>query len=128
MSDEVRIVLPAQEDFRHIVHLVAGGLAARLDLTFESLEDLQVALEALLACRNDNDDIVVTVRVEESALCTRVGPFRGDDLSELDGDGSGLGLRRVLDTVCDGFDVTQEDGSTWVELTKRKVTTGKAPA
>jgi len=49
MSDEVRLVLPAQEDFRPIVHLVVGGLAARLDLTFDTLEDVQLALGALLA-------------------------------------------------------------------------------
>ena len=39
MSDEIQLVLPAEEDFRHIAHLVVGGLGARIDLTFEHLED-----------------------------------------------------------------------------------------
>ena len=34
-------------------------------------------------------------------------------------DDSGLGLRRVLETVADGFDVERRDGSVWVLLTKR---------
>jgi len=126
MNDEVRIVLPAQEDFRHIVHLVAGGLAARLELTYEALEDLQVALDAVLACREDDGDVEVAVTVESDHLRLTVGPFSAHGLSALDGDGSDLGLRRVLDTVCDGVEVTERDGDCWVELTKRTAATAGA--
>ena len=31
----------------------------------------------------------------------------------------GLGLHRVLDTVCDTHEVEERDGAAWVELTKR---------
>ena len=43
-------------------------------------------------------------------------------LSELDRDSSELGLRRVLETVCDDFEVEQRDGGSWVALTKRTAT------
>ena len=122
MTDEIRLVLPAQEDFRHIAHLVAGGLAARLDLTFEDLEDLQVAVEAVLGCRDDEDEISVTFAVGAGAVRTTLGPFSDRSLSELDGDSSELGLRRVLETVCDDFEVEQHDGDSWVALTKRTAT------
>jgi hypothetical protein len=124
MTDVVEIVLPAQEDYRHIVHLVAGGLAARLDLTFERLEDLQLALESLLACRNDEEEIVVTVAVEHDRLRTTVGPFTEVALADLASDGPELGLRRVLETVADGYDVTEDDEGSWVHLTKRTMTAG----
>jgi anti-sigma regulatory factor (Ser/Thr protein kinase) len=120
MSDEVRLVLPAQEDFRPIVHLVVGGLAARLDLTFDTLEDVQVALGALLARREDERDVIVTLALGETVRIT-LGPFEATALVDLQEDSSGLGLRRVLDTVCDTVEVdTREDGA-WVELTKRAV-------
>jgi len=119
VTDEIRLVLPAQEDFRHVVHLVVGGLAARLDLTFEDLEDLQVAVEALLGRRDDEQEITVTFGVDTGAVRTIVGPFSETALSELDGDSSELGLRRVLETVCDDFEVEQHDGGSWVALTKR---------
>ena len=118
MSDEIRLVLPAQEDFRHVAHLVVGGLAARLDLTFEDLEDLQVALEVLLSCRDDEGDISVTIGVETGAVHTTVGPFSARALSDLDHGSSELGLRRVLETVCDDFEVEQRDDGSWVALTK----------
>ena len=66
MSDEITLVLPAQEDFHQIAHLVTGGLGARLELTYEQLEDLQLALEALLACREDDGDISIGIAVDDS--------------------------------------------------------------
>ena len=118
MTDEIRLVLPAEEDFHQIAHLVVGGLGVRLDLTYDALEDLQVALQALLACRDDDGEIVVTITADEGALRTSVGPFGGDALTELDADGTGFGLRRVLETVTDSFEVEERNGASWVELKK----------
>jgi len=121
LSDEIRLVLPAQEDFHPIAHLVVGGLGARLELTFEQLEDLQVAVEALLDCRDDDLDVSVTVTVEPDAIHATVGPFVRQQLAELEGDGSGLGLRRVLETVTDTLRVDERDGAVWVAMTKARV-------
>jgi hypothetical protein len=120
LSDEIRLVLPAQEDFHPIAHLVVGGLAARLELTYEQLEDLQVAVEALLGCRDDDDDVSVVVEVEAGAVRATVGPFAREALAELERDGSELGLKRVLETVTDGVEVEERDGGTWVVLTKAR--------
>ena len=120
MSDEIRLVLPAQEDFHPIAHLVVGGLAARIELTYEQLEDLQVAVEALLGCRDDDDDLSVVVAVEPDAVRATVGPFTREALAELEHDGSKFGLRRVLETVTDGVEVEDRDGGAWVALTKAR--------
>ena len=118
MSDEIELVLPAQEDFHHIVRLVVGGLAARLELTFEQLEDLEVGLDALLRCRDDEGDLSIALAVDDGCVRTTVGPFGTDAIADLEHDGSELSLRRVLDTVTDGVRVEQRDGGSWVELTK----------
>jgi hypothetical protein len=118
VSDEITLVLPAEEDFHHIAHLVTGGLGARLELTYEQLEDLQVALEALLACRADGGEISVGIAVEDSCVRTTVGPFSDNAIAELDHDDGGLGLRRVLETVSDTLEVDRRDGGAWVELSK----------
>jgi hypothetical protein len=120
LSDEVRLVLPAQEDFHPIAHLVVGGLAARVELTYEQLEDLLVAVEALLGCRDDDDDVSVVVEVEPEVVRATVGPFSREALAELDHDGSELGLKRVLETVTDGVRVEERDGGAWVALTKAR--------
>jgi hypothetical protein len=120
LSDEIRLVLPAQEDFHPIAHLVVGGLAARIELTYEQLEDLQVAVEALLGCRDDDDDLSIVVDVEPDAVRTTVGPFAREALAELERDGTEFGLRRVLETVTDGVEVEDRDGGAWVALTKTR--------
>jgi anti-sigma regulatory factor (Ser/Thr protein kinase) len=121
VTDEIRLVLPAEEDFRHIAHLVVGGLGVRLDLTYDRLEDLQVALEALLGCRDDDGEIVVTINADDRAVRASVGPFGTAEIDALQArehENGHFGLRRVLETVTDGFEVQERDGASWVELRK----------
>jgi len=118
VSDEITLVVPAQEDFRSIVHLVIGGLAVRLDLTMDALEDLQVALDALLARRDDEGDVVVRVVFDDQVMRATVGPLPSAILEDIERDGNELGLRRVLETVCETFELEERNGETWVELTK----------
>jgi hypothetical protein len=119
MTDEIRLVIPSEDDFWPIAHLVTGGLALRLDLTYDQLEDLQVAIEALLALRDDGADVVVELGVGDGGLRARVGPFPTEALRGLDDDEGPLGLRRVLDTVCDSVEREERTDGSWVELTKR---------
>jgi anti-sigma regulatory factor (Ser/Thr protein kinase) len=123
--DRIQLTLPAEEDFRHVAHLVVGGLGVRLDLTFEDLDDVQVALEALLACRDDEGEIVVTVDAGGGTVRASVGPFPAE---ALEGGDSPLGLRRVLETVTDSFEIEERDGGSWVELTKRTSSAAGATA
>lgn len=119
MNEEIRLVIPAEEDFRPIAHLVTGGLAVRLDLTYDDLDDVQVGLGTVLGLRDDDDDLTVVLGLGEGMLHTSVGPFRERALRELDEDDGELGLRRVLETVTDSFEVEQREDGAWIELTKR---------
>ena len=120
MSDQIELTLPAEEDFRHIAHLVVGGLGVRLDLSFEDLDDLQIALEALLGCRDDEGEIVVRVDAGDGTVRASVGPFAAESLESLERGDSPIGLRRVLETMCDSFEIEERrGGGSWVELTKK---------
>ena len=118
-ADEIRLQLPRERPFHRIAHLVLGGLAVRLDLTFDTLEDLQVALaRAARALRRATRDLQLVLRVYPDAIETCVGPFDGELLrDELDRE-EAVGLRRVLDTVVDGVRIEERDGAHWVELRK----------
>jgi hypothetical protein len=119
VTDEITLVVPAQEDFRPIVHLVVGGLAVRLDLTMDALDDLQVALDTLLGRRDDDGDVTVRVAFDDTTMRATVGPLPSEILDAVETDGGDLSLRRVLETVCDTFEVEEREGSAWVELTKQ---------
>ena len=127
MSDEITLTIPAEEDFRRVAHLVVGGLAARLDLTFEEHEDLQVALDELLGSRAGDDAVTVSVLVTPEEIATSVGPFAAEALRrELERNGESVGLRRVLETVADHVELDERDGGQWVELTKSRTAAAEA--
>ena len=118
MSDEIVLTLPEHDEFRNVAHLVLGGLAVRLNLTFENLEDVQVALEGLLA--RAAGEVTVAVRLDGDGLGMRVGPFGCAALRrELEDDRGEVGLRRVLETVSDGIEVLDLEDGCWVDLRKK---------
>ncbi len=118
--DEISLTLPPDEAFHRVAHLVLGGLAVRFDMTFEDMEDLELALDTLLERHGDATEVTVRVRVDAGEVRTAVGPFPDDRVgAELeDGSSDELGLRRILEAVCDRIEVAERDGGQWIELTK----------
>ena len=118
-SDEITLTLPRSRPFYGVAHLVLGGLAARHDLTIESLEDLRLALDGLLDRAHASEDVTVALRIQEDTLQASVGPFDARLRSELEQEPEeALGLRRLLETVVDRYELAERAGSEWVELTK----------
>jgi len=113
MADEITLTLPTDRDFHRVAHLVLGGLALRLDLTIETLEDLQVALGAILDQAASDEPITVTMSLRDGVLETEVEPVALD--GQLDGDSDGLSVGRVLRATVD--DIEYEGSS--IRLTKR---------
>ena len=124
-ADEIRLVIPAEEDFRPIAHLVTGGLAMRLDVTYDDLDDVQVAIETLLALRDDSGELVVSLSADDGVLHAALGPFPPEKVHPADSEG-GLDLDRVLETVCDTHEFESREDGAWVELTKRTANVGAA--
>jgi hypothetical protein len=121
MTDEITLTLPRDREFYGIAHLVLGGLAVRLDLTFETLEDLQLALASVLERPDDDGDVHVTLRVDGRGVHALVGPFDGELLrAHLERTTSDeLSVARLLDTVVDRVEIDDRDEGAWIELTKR---------
>jgi hypothetical protein len=125
-GDEITLTIPREEPFHEVAHLVLGGVAARLNLTFDSIDDLETALDAVLERSAEDGEVTVKLRLEEGAIVARVGPFAGDRLrAELERDAADeVTLRRILDTVVDRYEL---DGDGWIALTK-DVEKAEAPA
>ena len=117
MSDEITLTIPREADFHRVAHLVLGGLAVRLDLTIENLEDIQLALDAILdRADDDGDDVTVRMALGNGELQTIVGPLGAQLLDEIEKEHAGeLDLRRVLESTVDDVHVDGE----FVRLTKK---------
>src|SRR5437879_2908712 len=93
--DQITLTLPRDRQFHRVAHLVLGGLALRLELTIETLEDLQIALSAILDRAEPDGQVTVSMSLQDGALETRVGPV--DLAAELrNDDEETLSLRRIL--------------------------------
>jgi hypothetical protein len=120
MSDRIVLTIPADDGFEDVAQLVLGGVAARLNLTYESLDDLGTALATLLERRDHDGTLTVELEVSEELITTSIGPFPGGSvLAELESGDEGVGLRRVLATITDSFGAVRRADGQWVELQKR---------
>jgi hypothetical protein len=117
--DEIVLTIPRERPFYGVAHLVLGGIASRLNLTLEHLEDLELGLDSLLAQHAGDGDVTLRIRVGNGAIETEIGPFPHALSDELSVDTGGVGLRRILETVADGVELGERDGSAWVTLTKQ---------
>lgn len=123
MTQGVELRIPNERPFHGVARLVVGGLAARHNLSYEALEDLQLALVTVL--EGDGyaaaDEINVELDISDDAITMAIGPLNGDavraDLEQSsDGD---LGLGRLLATLVEDAAVEAREDGDWLRLSKR---------
>jgi hypothetical protein len=122
VSDNVvTLVLPREREFDPVAQLVLAGIGARLGLTFESLDDLQLALAGLVEREESERDLVVRFTIGDGVIATEVGPFEAESLRvELARDDlGGVGLRRLLDTMVDSVQLDEDAAGVVVRLVKQ---------
>ena len=119
-ADRIVLTIPHDEGFENVAQLVLAGVAARLNFTYEVVDDLGTALETLLERRGEEGELTVELEVGEDTVKAALGPFAGDGLrAELERTDDGVGLRRVLETVVDRFAAVEREDGSWIELEKR---------
>ena len=120
--ERIQLEAPLSPDFQPVVRLIIGGIAERVDFGFEEIDDLQLAVERLLAEAGRNGTVAMTFDLDNGRVRTRVGPLNersiADALQEESPPGE-LTLRRILQTVVDSFGVEEaDDGGIVVRLEK----------
>lgn len=122
-ADLVELEVPIGREWDPVVRLVLGGVADRVGLGFEELDDLQLAVERLLAEAGTQSTVKLALELSGDRVRAHVGPLRESTLADaLQGPSAPgqLGLRRVLETVVDSFGVDgSSDGELVVRLEKR---------
>jgi hypothetical protein len=122
-ADAITLSIPHAKPYHGVARLVVGGLAARLDLSYEHLEDLQLALESVL--ERDGyvvgNEVSVRLVVGEDSVIMKIGPL---DPSELRADleresDDGISLSRLLSTLVEEVTLEDVDGGHWLRLEKR---------
>jgi hypothetical protein len=123
MSDRIELVTPVGRAWDPVIRLVLGGIGDRLDLGFDELDDLQLAVERLLAEARFEDRVTLTFEILERSVRVRIGPILtgavADALQGPPAKPGELTLGRILQTVVDSYGVEKvEDGHMVVRLEK----------
>ena len=108
MSDRISLTIPTATRFRGVATLVLGGVGSRLDLPYERVDDLQLAVLSLLEA-SDGDRVTVEVEAQEEGVLVSVGPLS-------DGTGTDGALARVLDPLVDSVEPSERDQRVWMTL------------
>ena len=123
--ERIELEAPLGGDFHPVVRLIIGGIAERVDFGFEEIDDLQLAVERLLAEARSAGTVRFAFEVGESSIRTSVGPLSEQAIADALRDGDAppgeLTLKRILQTVVDSFGVEEAaDGRIVVRLEKLK--------
>lgn len=126
-SERIELEAPLAGDFHAVVRLIIGGIAERVDFAFEEIDDLQLAVERLLAEAGSEGSVRLSFEVGERGIRTRVGPLSVRAVAEALRDGEvepgRLTLLGILQTVVDSFGVDESaDGRIVVRLEKLRAT------
>jgi len=123
VTQAIELRIPNERPFHGVARLVVGGLAARHNLSYEALEDLQLALVTILESDGyaAGGEVRVELEVTDEAIAMAIGPLNGDtvraDLQESSQ--SDLGLGRLLGTLVEDATVEAREGGDWLRLSKR---------
>ena len=114
VTERIDLDAPLAEDFHGVVRLIIVGIAERADLGFEDFDDLQLAVERLLAEAGSQERVSLSFEVGDRNIRARIGPLSestiADALQNPEGAPGELTLRRILSAVVDSFGVEESAG------------------
>jgi hypothetical protein len=115
----VAITVPGEHRAIGVVRLFVGGLAARVDLGYETMDDLQLAVESVLLGAQLGSEITVEAQMEGDAVSVRMGPFERDPLAAGMDETGELALEHLLAALVARAETTTEEGACWLRLDVR---------
>src|SRR5262245_29491908 len=119
MDDTILLTIPTSPRLLSVATLVLGGVGSRLHMSYEKVDDLQLATLSTLA-PSDGETVTLEIHAHDDEVSVGIGP-----LSE--GSGADAGLRRVLDRLVDTVETSTRDGHDWLTLRLGRAN-GRAPA
>ena len=108
MNDTIVLTIPTDSAYRGVASLVLGGVGSRLDLPFERMDDLQLAVLSMLdASRGENASLEISAA--DGHVAVSVGPLR-------DGADDDAGLELVLRRLTNRIEAARRDDGPWLTV------------
>jgi anti-sigma regulatory factor (Ser/Thr protein kinase) len=108
MTDTIVLTIPTGSGYRGIATLVLGGVGSRLDLPYERMDDLQLAVLSMLEAASDGE-VNVEIVAGDDDVSVSIGPLAA-------GSGADAGLGLVLSRLVDGVEAGSRSGDEWLTI------------
>jgi hypothetical protein len=105
----IELELPRGSHFAAVARLVAAGIGARLGLTVERLDDLKLAIDAVLRQTGSKDTLTLAMTPTPDDLQLEVGPLTAAGLDSC-------GLEGVLSTLVDEARTRRSGNDVWIAM------------
>jgi hypothetical protein len=116
--DVIAVTVPAERRFLGVVNLVLGGLCTRLDFPYEQVDDLQLAVDSVLAPgRPYGADVTLEAEADEGRLRLLLGPL-------ATGTADQPGLQRVLGPLVGTSRAVEREGAEWIAIEVARLSAG----
>jgi hypothetical protein len=121
--DAITLSIPREPAFHGVARLVVGGVAARYELSFEDMDDLQLALASVL--ENDGygmgQEITVRISIHADSVALAIGPLNAQELKrDLEAElADEISLHRLLSALVDTAELEEGEDGAWLQLVKR---------
>jgi hypothetical protein len=84
VADTVTLLVPRDHSFLPLLHMVLGGIGLRHDLSFDALDDLQLAVDNILAEDESTEpELTMEVTLGGPLLHIRLSSLSGADLEYM---------------------------------------------
>jgi anti-sigma regulatory factor (Ser/Thr protein kinase) len=121
-ADRVVLVVPSKAEYARTVRLAAAELAARAGMDIDGIDDVRMAVEEAFVFASERavrGDLEFAFVVAPGSVELTVGPLGAGPAQEDSPDRGEMYARFILETICDEFELTGDDGAGSLRLVKR---------
>jgi hypothetical protein len=108
VADTIVLTIPTAHGYRALASLVLGGVGSRLELPYEPMDDLQLAVLSVLDSAS-GESVTLEIEARDDAVAVSIGPLQ-------EGIGSDRPLANVLGRLVQGTEETRRDGTAWLRM------------
>jgi serine/threonine-protein kinase RsbW len=123
-AERVALVVPAKGEYARTVRLAAAELAARAGMDIDGIDDVRMAVEeafVFAVARVSGVNLEFTFDVAPGFIELSVGPLLSGSEDADDPDRGERYARFILETICDEFELVENEVGCTLRLVKRAV-------
>jgi serine/threonine-protein kinase RsbW len=120
-TDRVSVTLPPLHEFARTARVLAAELATRVGMDIDRVDDMKLAVEEAFIFASQHageQEVTLTFELSPSRLSLVVGPLPSMCETETRPDSGRRYADFILSSVCDEFEICEEDGTCFLRLSK----------